>query len=364
MVARDLRVEKSIYKRDIAEASFGFRLYQGGAVPGKEIRVVKIEGLDTEACGGTHLNSTGEAEYIKLIGSTKIQDGVIRLEYVAGEAARRYIIKKIFKPYRGILQDLRSDKKISDLMLDLNNRGTLAKMEEGERVLNLLKEKSIDSLNKKELSFMNSLVDEVEEAADVFSVTLDQLKPTVNRFLKEVLEDHGKINRLRRTLKMPEKRLEEEELFRQTRVGRPIFLPELCQLIFMTWKEQKKDLERLVGELARERVEGLAFEKIEGYEFLCEEMKGSLEEVQKTAQELLGVKRIIVLFGLDEKIFVVGMRGRDVNIDMGELVKRTCEILGGGGGGKPDFARGAGKNKEKLKEAKEWVAGYIREKLT
>jgi alanyl-tRNA synthetase len=364
MVARDLRVEKSIYKRDIAEASFGFRLYQGGAVPGKEIRVVKIEGLDTEACGGTHLNSTGEAEYIKLIGSTKIQDGVIRLEYVAGEAARRYIIKKIFKPYRGILQDLRSDKKISDLMLDLNNRGTLAKMEEGERVLNLLKEKSIDSLNKKELSFMNSLVDEVEEAADVFSVTLDQLKPTVNRFLKEVLEDHGKINRLRRTLKMPEKRLEEEELFRQTRVGRPIFLPELCQLIFMTWKEQKKDLERLVGELARERVEGLAFEKIEGYEFLCEEMKGSLEEVQKTAQELLGVKRIIVLFGLDEKIFVVGMRGRDVDIDMGELVKRTCEILGGGGGGKPDFARGAGKNKEKLKEAKEWVAGYIREKLT
>ena len=41
-------------QRDEAEKKHGYRLYQGGAVPGKIIRVVEIVGLDAEACGGIH----------------------------------------------------------------------------------------------------------------------------------------------------------------------------------------------------------------------------------------------------------------------------------------------------------------------
>ncbi|NOZ76854.1 MAG: alanine--tRNA ligase, partial [Euryarchaeota archaeon] len=88
VIRQGISVVSRIYPRGEAEARFGFRLYQGGAVPGLELRVVSIPGLDTEACGGTHLHSTAEAEYVEMIGSTKIQDGIVRLEYVAGQAAR------------------------------------------------------------------------------------------------------------------------------------------------------------------------------------------------------------------------------------------------------------------------------------
>ncbi|MBN1176020.1 alanine--tRNA ligase [Candidatus Woesearchaeota archaeon] len=88
IIEADLLVKKELLPRDEAERRYGFRLYQGGAVPGQEIRVVAIEGFDIEACGGTHLNSTAEAESIKLLKSTKVQDGIVRIEFTAGNAAK------------------------------------------------------------------------------------------------------------------------------------------------------------------------------------------------------------------------------------------------------------------------------------
>ncbi|MDK2796312.1 MAG: alanyl-tRNA synthetase [Archaeoglobaceae archaeon] len=69
-----------------AEKKFGFRLYQGGVPPGKEIRVVCV-GDDVQACGGTHCSKTGEIGLIKILGVDSIQDGVVRFEFAAGEAA-------------------------------------------------------------------------------------------------------------------------------------------------------------------------------------------------------------------------------------------------------------------------------------
>jgi alanyl-tRNA synthetase len=75
-------------QRDDAEAKYGFRLYQGGAVPGKEIRVVEVEGgWDIEACGGTHLANTSEAGLIKIVNTERVQDGVERLVYAVGPHA-------------------------------------------------------------------------------------------------------------------------------------------------------------------------------------------------------------------------------------------------------------------------------------
>jgi len=82
-----IEIESMILPKDEAERRFGFRLYQGGAIPGDWLRVLKIGDLDTEACGGTHLNNTSEAIRIIILGSKKIQDGIIRIEYVAGRRA-------------------------------------------------------------------------------------------------------------------------------------------------------------------------------------------------------------------------------------------------------------------------------------
>ena len=80
-------IDVSLWPREEAEQKYGFRLYQGGAVPGREIRVVQIGDWEIEACGGTHCQSTGEIGLIKLIRSERIQDGVERLIYAVGPSA-------------------------------------------------------------------------------------------------------------------------------------------------------------------------------------------------------------------------------------------------------------------------------------
>lgn len=54
-------------KKDEAEKNYGFSLYQGGVVPGNELRVVNIEGIDTEACCGTHCDNTAEVGWVRIL---------------------------------------------------------------------------------------------------------------------------------------------------------------------------------------------------------------------------------------------------------------------------------------------------------
>ena len=86
-VLAGIKVDSRFMKRDDAEKRYGFRLYQGGAVPGKEIRVVKIADFDVEACGGIHCKNTSEVGAITILQAKRIQDGVVRLEFASGMAA-------------------------------------------------------------------------------------------------------------------------------------------------------------------------------------------------------------------------------------------------------------------------------------
>ncbi|MGC9116848.1 MAG: alanine--tRNA ligase-related protein, partial [Conexivisphaera sp.] len=87
IVQQDLPVDVQVMPRGRAESLYGFRLYQGGAVPERELRVVKVGDFDVEACGGTHVTRTGEIGCIRILRSERIQDGVVRLEFVAGMRA-------------------------------------------------------------------------------------------------------------------------------------------------------------------------------------------------------------------------------------------------------------------------------------
>ncbi|RLG88171.1 MAG: alanine--tRNA ligase [Thermoprotei archaeon] len=73
-----------------AESKYGFILYQGGVPPDPVIRIVEIKDWDVQACFGTHLNNTAEIGSFKIINVEKIQDGVIRFEYVAGPNVAEY----------------------------------------------------------------------------------------------------------------------------------------------------------------------------------------------------------------------------------------------------------------------------------
>ena len=79
--------------RKEAEETYGFRLFQGGVVPSRILRIVNIADWDIEACGGTHVKTTGEVGFIKIVKTERIQDGVERLDFVAGYAAVEYVQK-------------------------------------------------------------------------------------------------------------------------------------------------------------------------------------------------------------------------------------------------------------------------------
>ena len=81
------KINKFLAPKTEMEKKYGFSLYQGGIVPGKELRIVQIDGVDTEACCGTHCDSTAEVGWVRMIKSNRISDGIVRLYYVAGERA-------------------------------------------------------------------------------------------------------------------------------------------------------------------------------------------------------------------------------------------------------------------------------------
>ena len=89
IVKNSINVGSSFYPRTKAEQEFGMGIYQGGAVPGKQLRIVNIKDIDVEACGGTHLKNTSEAGEIKILKAAKISDGIVRIYFTAGEASQK-----------------------------------------------------------------------------------------------------------------------------------------------------------------------------------------------------------------------------------------------------------------------------------
>ncbi|MFB6310778.1 MAG: alanine--tRNA ligase [Salinirussus sp.] len=73
-------------ERNEAESEHGFDIYQGGIPAGERIRLIEI-GDDVQACGGTHVSRSGDIGAIKILDTERVQDGVVRLTYAAGEAA-------------------------------------------------------------------------------------------------------------------------------------------------------------------------------------------------------------------------------------------------------------------------------------
>ncbi|MCK4589582.1 MAG: alanine--tRNA ligase [Nanoarchaeota archaeon] len=182
IVAMKLPVISIFMGRDEAEKKFGMRIYQGGAVPGKTLRIVEIADTEAEACGGTHLKNTSEAEEIKVVGAFKIADDTVRIEYKAGEAAKK------------------EEEKLSGL---------------GGDIAKLAKKMSVEvEVNE----------DYLKMAADEFSVPMNQLLGAFEKFIGMVDENARKLEKVKFPLKMT--------------------LFEFARELFKVWKKQKKGLEK------------------------------------------------------------------------------------------------------------------------
>ena len=94
IIEQNIPVKIENFDRGTAAQKYGFRLYQGGVVPVKSVRIVSIGDLEIEACGGTHVKKTSEIEQVKITKTKRIQDGVVRIEFVSGDTAKEFSLKK------------------------------------------------------------------------------------------------------------------------------------------------------------------------------------------------------------------------------------------------------------------------------
>ncbi len=86
VVTDNVAVKQEWPDRQDAEEEHGFDLYQGGIPPGEKLRLIHV-GEDVQACGGTHVLRTGDIGTIKILSTERVQDGVERLVFAAGDAA-------------------------------------------------------------------------------------------------------------------------------------------------------------------------------------------------------------------------------------------------------------------------------------
>src|SRR6185295_18315348 len=113
-----------------------------------------------------------------------------------------------------------------------------------------------------------------------------------------------------------------------------------------------------------------------GEEFLVEGIKVLVREVPPAPANELRDMADTLRSKLGSGVVVIGTRG-DGNVSLvaavskdltsrvkaGELVKKLSAIVGGGGGGRPDFAQAGGKEPEKLPAALDSVEEAVREQL-
>ncbi len=265
-VLADMPVTTVWMPRSEAESRYGFRLYQGGAVPGKDIRVVKTGDWDVEACAGTHLKRTGEIGFLKIVYTERIQDGVERLGYAVG------------------LQALKA-------------------VQQQERLL--------------------------WKVSETLSAPLEKLDKTAEKLMKELKEANAEKRRL---------------------------IKELAAKDSATF-EQSKTLE------SAQEIDGIALVKRDFQEEI------DVNRMVQTANEI--IKRneatVTLFYGTDGKnARVLVMAGRIAvkkGVNAGKIVQAVSPIIGGGGGGRPNFAQGGGTHPEKLQDAVKAAEETIKKQL-
>ncbi|MGE0051008.1 MAG: alanine--tRNA ligase [Arcobacter sp.] len=128
-------------------------------------------------------------------------------------------------------------------------------------------------------------------------------------------------------------------------------------------KEQIKDLKKEV-EVALSQTSAPINEEIIGDTKVVVAVveNGDLKKIvddMKNATEKLA---ILLLQAKDDKVMIVA-GSKNTNIKAGDWIKNIAPIVGGGGGGRPDFAQAGGKDVTKVEEAKIAALNYAKENL-
>ncbi len=299
IVNRAIALKLSFIPRSDAEKKYGMTIYQGGAVPGKNIRLVEVPGVDVEACGGTHLNNTSETGRIKITKSQKIQDGVVRLTFTAGNAT-----KELEQEETLILNQLESLFKISRAKIVGRVAELLNKWKNINKALQTGKVNKIDMSLDSNNTFEGDILTEL---AQILNTKKEDIPLKVNKLFNE-------------------------------------------------WKEAKtklQDVENLLKESYVEELINSAF-SFDNSKMILK----SFENLSQTDLKNLSVKilqkseKLVTLFinKTEKGITLMGMIGKnlleEIDFEMGKFVQEIVSNYGGKGGGKKDYGQGFIENKD------------------
>ena len=71
-----------------------------------------------------------------------------------------------------------------------------------------------------------------------------------------------------------------------------------------------------------------------------------------------------MLFQVKDDKVIIAAGVKEAKAKAGDWIKKIAPILGGGGGGRPDFAQAGGKDASKLPEAMEEALSFIKAELS
>ena len=183
---KSITVHSNFLPRTEAEQTYGMTIYQGGAVPGKLLRIVNIEGVDVEACGGTHMKNTSEAGEIRILKATKISDGIVRIYFTAGEAAKREKESK-----SGILEEASKILKVEIEELPSRVDELFRKWKSAKKAIEKKKDVEIEEFELKiREKFEGDILPKVSE---ILKTQPEHVVKTIKRFLSELEEMKKKI---------------------------------------------------------------------------------------------------------------------------------------------------------------------------
>jgi len=119
--------------------------------------------------------------------------------------------------------------------------------------------------------------------------------------------------------------------------------------------ELKEAQESVKVEISSQSINGVS---VVVEEYPSGDIKDKIDELKNQNEKLC-----VMLFQVKGEKVLIASGVKNADAKAGDWIKKIAPILGGGGGGRPDFAQAGGKDVSKLPQAKEAALEYIQEVL-
>ncbi|MBI4744131.1 MAG: alanine--tRNA ligase [Actinobacteria bacterium] len=148
---------------------------------GDFVRVIEIDDFSKELCGGTHISTTGEIGFVKIINEESVGSNLRRIEALTGEEAIDYMFEK-----EDQLKKIALTLKVNpeDILNRLDN--LLKNLKEKEQQLESLRLKTVKDeaaeliKNAKEINGINVIISQVEaENMEMLRLLSDLIKEKI-----------------------------------------------------------------------------------------------------------------------------------------------------------------------------------------